>query len=185
VNKTVLIPRQETEILADRILKELLPHPSRSGTFCNRIRLHWHRPEEKKTRLQSDLIDISPEALATTRQNALQNGVEVEILQGDLLAPFKGQAISSLQPALYCRKRVFSARSRGSSVGAPRGISWGVDRLEFYQRLAIELPRYLKAGGKVYFEIGTGMGEQVKIYSMLHAGKAGRSHKIGHPMTVT
>ncbi len=34
VNKNVLIPRQETEILADKILKELPTTPSKSGMYA-------------------------------------------------------------------------------------------------------------------------------------------------------
>jgi release factor glutamine methyltransferase len=34
--------------------------------------------------------------------------------------------------------------------------------LKFYEQFARDLPRYLNPNGKVYFEIGTGMGDQVK-----------------------
>ncbi|HUD01276.1 MAG TPA: peptide chain release factor N(5)-glutamine methyltransferase, partial [Rhabdochlamydiaceae bacterium] len=105
---------------------------------------------------------------ATTRQNALQNGVEVEILQGDLLAPFKGQAdIIDCNPP-YIAEKEFSQLDREVRQWEPlEALVGGLTGLEFYQRLAIELPRYLKSNGKVYFEIGTGMGEQVK--NLFHA----------------
>src|ERR1700688_1627240 len=92
VNKNVLIPRQETEILADRILKELPTTPVEiwdvcTGSGCIGIALKKKRPDCKVI-----LSDISPEALAVAKENAEKNGVEVELLQGDLLGPFHGKA---------------------------------------------------------------------------------------------
>ena len=37
------------------------------------------------------LSDISKQALSVAAENAEKNGVEVEILEGDLLAPFAGK----------------------------------------------------------------------------------------------
>jgi release factor glutamine methyltransferase len=38
-----------------------------------------------------------------------------------------------------------------------------VGGLAFYERLAKELPKYLKPSSKVFFEIGTGMGEKILL----------------------
>jgi release factor glutamine methyltransferase len=85
-----------------------------------------------------------------------------------LLAPFKGQADIIVCNPPYIAEKEFSQLAREVRQWEPlEALVGGLTGLEFYQRLAIELPRYLKAGGKVYFEIGTGMGEQVK--NLFHA----------------
>lgn len=164
VNKKVLIPRQETEILADKIVKELPAHPVEiwdlcTGSGCIGIALKKKRPDCKVV-----LSDISPDALALARENALQNGVEVEFVQGDLLQPFQGKKADLIvcNPPYIAEKdylgldrEVREWEPKTALVGGPSGF-------EFYQRMASVLPHYLNPRGKVYFEIGRGMGEEVK-----------------------
>lgn len=163
VNKTVLIPRQETEILADRILKELPATPVEiwdvcTGSGCIGIALKKKRPDCKVV-----LSDLSTEALAIARENAEQNGVEVELLQGDLLKPFQGKADIIICNPPYISEKDFTKLDREVREWEPKSaLVGGPSGLEYYQRLAVDLPRYLNPNGKVYFEIGTGMGEQVK-----------------------
>ena len=161
VNKNVLIPRQETEILADRILKELPEAPVEiwdvcTGSGCIGIALKKKRPDCKVI-----LSDISPEALAVAKENA--NGVEVELLQGDLLGPFQGKADVIVCNPPYISAKDYAGLDREVREWEPKtALVGGVSGFEFYHRLAQDLPRYLKPSGKVYFEIGTGMGEQIK-----------------------
>jgi release factor glutamine methyltransferase len=161
VNKNVLIPRQETEILADRILKELPEAPVEiwdvcTGSGCIGIALKKKRPDCKVI-----LSDISSEALAVAKENA--NGVEVELLQGDLLGPFQGKADIIVCNPPYITEKDYAGLDREVREWEPKtALVGGVSGLEFYQRLSCDLPRYLNPSGKVYFEIGTGMGEQIK-----------------------
>jgi release factor glutamine methyltransferase len=163
VTKNVLIPRQETEILADRILKELPSTPVEiwdvcTGSGCIGIALKKKRPDCKVI-----LSDISTEALALARENALQNGVDVELLQGDLLKPFQGKADIIVCNPPYISEKEFTQLDREVCEWEPKSaLVGGPSGFEFYEKLSVELPRYLKPSGKVYFEIGTGMGDQVK-----------------------
>jgi release factor glutamine methyltransferase len=163
VNKDVLIPRQETEILADRILKELPSTPVEiwdvcTGSGCIGIALKKKRPDCRVI-----LADISPEALTIARENAQQNEVEVELLQGDLLKPFQGKADIIVCNPPYISEKAFTQLDREVRQWEPKtALIGGPSGLEFYERLSVELPRYLNPNSKVYFEIGAGMGEQVK-----------------------
>lgn len=162
VDPRVLIPRPETEILVEMISKE---KPSGilwdvcTGSGCIGIALKKAHPE-----LSVTLSDISQDAIALAKENAKRNEVDVQVLQGDLLTPFKGQKadwiicnppyISELEySALDPSVRDFEPKQ--ALVGGPSG-------LEFYERLARELPHYLNANGNVYFEIGSGQGEAMK-----------------------
>lgn len=164
VTKNVLIPRQETEILTDKILKELPAHPVEiwdicTGSGCIGIALKKKRPDCKVV-----LSDISPEALALARKNGLQNGVEVELVQGDLLQPFQSKKADIIvcNPP-YIAEKDFQGLDREVREWEPKtALVGGPSGFEFYQRMAAQLPPYLNPQGKVYFEIGTGMGGQVK-----------------------
>ncbi len=156
VNKNVLIPRQETEILADRILKELPTEPVEiwdvcTGSGCIGVALKKKRPDCKVV-----LSDISEEALSVARENTK----DIEILQGDLLKPFQGRKADLIvcNPP-YIFESDYSRLDKEVREWEPKIALVG--GLEFYKRLAEELPGYLRPGAKVYFEMGTGMGEQV------------------------
>lgn len=163
VNKNVLIPRQETEILADRILKELPPTPVEiwdvcTGSGCIGIALKKKRPDCKVI-----LSDISPEALSIARANAETNSVEVEFLQGDLLKPFQGKADIIVSNPPYITEKDYAVLDQEVRNWEPKmALEAGPNGLKFYEQFAQDLPRYLNPNGKVYFEIGTGMGDQVK-----------------------
>jgi release factor-specific protein-(glutamine-N5) methyltransferase len=94
VGPAALIPRPETEILVEALLKRLPPQEELSladvGTGCGNIvvTLAIHLP---RARLWA--IDSSTEALALAQENARAHGVEDRIgfLQGDLLTPLYRQ----------------------------------------------------------------------------------------------
>jgi release factor glutamine methyltransferase len=110
------------------------------------------------------LSDISSEALAIAAENASINCVEVELLEGDLLHAFKGRSADFIvcNPP-YISEREFSSLDIEVRAHEPRrALIAGESGLEFYERLACELPSYLNPGSKIWFEIGTGQGEAVQ-----------------------
>ena len=160
----VLIPRQETEILVSKIVESLPNEPLAiwdvcTGSGCIGISLKNARPEWTLT-----LSDISPEALEVAKKNAEVNGVEVSFVQGDLLSPFQGKKADVIicNPP-YITEDEFAHLDAGVRNFEPKlALVGGSTGLEFYKRLASDLPHFLMPGGKVFFELGTGMGEQVK-----------------------
>ena len=88
VNRHALVPRPETELLAEsgwEFLSTLNPQPSTAldfgtGTGCIAIALAMKCPSAKIV-----ATDISPDALALARENATRNNVagRIEFLQGD------------------------------------------------------------------------------------------------------
>ncbi|MBS0615966.1 MAG: peptide chain release factor N(5)-glutamine methyltransferase [Verrucomicrobia bacterium] len=167
ITPDVLIPRPETEILVAKILEQIPGEPLEvwdvcTGSGCIAIAL-------KKARPQWSVFasDISPIALAVAKANAVQNGVDVTFFEGDLLQPFQGRkadVIISNPP--YVTLQEYASMDKSEPKIALVG---GTTGYEFYQRFAQEISTYLKPGGKVYFEIGTGMGE--KVASLFSFGK--------------
>jgi len=167
VNRDVLIPRHETEILVDRIVKEISETAVEiwdvcTGSGCIGIALKKKRPDCKVI-----LSDISKEALLVAKENAEKNGVEVELLQGDLLQPFQGKADIIVCNPPYISEKEYATLDREVREWEPKIALIG--GMQFYERLSHELPRYLHPHGKVYFEIGTGMGKQIKnLFTSVH-----------------
>lgn len=167
VTPDVLIPRQETEILLDKICARLRACDPKNkvvwdiccGAGCLAIGLKKALPD-----LQVTASDISPKALEVCKKNCKLNDVHVSLVQGDLLAPFAGAKADVvvcnppyISEAEYTvlDKDVKDFEPHGALVGGPTG-------LEFYARLAADLPQYLNPGAKIFFEIGTGQGNGVK-----------------------
>ncbi len=93
VNRHVLIPRPETEILVEEIIHWLEIHPGRRlmadiGTGSGAIAVTC---ADRFPDLSITAIDISPEALAIAQKNAALHSVapQIEFLQNDLLTGVK------------------------------------------------------------------------------------------------
>jgi release factor glutamine methyltransferase len=177
VTPKVLIPRQETEILVDRIAKQLEKEELEGkclwdiccGSGCMGIAL-----KKKFPQLQVTLADISKEALDIAKKNAEINQVEVEILQGDLLQPFIGRRVNFLvcNPP-YIAEHEFNGLDVEVRDFEPRqALISGPTGLEFYDRLASGLRDFLIPSSKVWLEIGSGQG--LSIYEIFQ--KKGWSH---------
>lgn len=158
ITPDVLIPRPETEILVAKILEQI---PDQSievwdictGSGCIAIALKKARPQWAVF-----ASDISFRALAVARENATQNGVEITFLEGDLLKPFQGKkadVIISNPPYLSSQDYISMDKSEPKIA-----LESGPSGYEFYERFSKEISMYLKPQGKVFFEIGTGMGTQ-------------------------
>ncbi len=167
LNRDVLIPRQETEILLDKICARLrfLDLEGKSawdlccGSACLGIGLKKAFPQLKVV-----LSDCSLEALDVAKKNIECNGVKVNYFQGDLLEPFKGMKVDFLicNPP-YVSEQEYALLDDSVRHFEPRlALVAGATGLEFYERLAWELPAYLNPGAQVFFEIGTGQGEPLK-----------------------
>lgn len=166
VNNDVLIPRQETEILVDRIATLLAKEELAGkvlvdlccGSGCIGIALKRKLPE-----LHVILSDFSPQALAIAKENAAANAVEVEFREGDFLNPLEGRMFDYLvcNPP-YVSEEEFKDLEREVRDFEPKIALVAEDQgLAFYRRLAAELPKGLNPGAKVWLEMGYRQGEAV------------------------
>jgi release factor glutamine methyltransferase len=171
VTPSVLIPRQETEILVDLVSNSFKQQDLKgknlldlcSGSGCIGLSLKKKFPE-----LSVSLSDVSLEALTLSKKSADAEGLNVEFIQGDLLSSFQGRKADFVicNPP-YISELEYEGLSVSVKGYEPKlALVGGVTGLEFYERLARDLPGCLKRGGKVFFEIGYQQGEGVsKIFS--------------------
>lgn len=166
VTPEVLIPRQETEILVDKIIREIGERDLADkvlwdvccGSGCIGITIKKRYPQ-----LKVFLSDLSPQALAIAKENAKRNEVEVEFLQGDLLEPFKDCKVDFFvcNPP-YIAESEFAQLDREVKDFEPKqALISGPSGLECYERLAKTLPSHLNPGGLAWFEIGHAQGDGV------------------------
>lgn len=168
VTPAVLIPRQETEILVDKIAKILSKYETLKDKvlwdICCGSGIIGIALKNRFNELTVCCSDISPEALVVAKENAKSNGVDIEFLEGDLFLPFKGRKTDFVvcNPPYISEKEFISLDCEVRDHEPRQALIGGETGLEFYQRLSHELPNHLNPGSKVWFEIGTAQGKGVQ-----------------------
>jgi len=162
IDSRVLIPRPETEILVEMISKKAkrgVLWDICTGSGCMGIALKKACPE-----LQVTLSDLSPDALILASENGKLNGVDVSILQGDLLAPFKGQKADFIvcNPPYISEDEYTKLDPSVRDFEPKLALVGGKKGSEIYERFKQDLPSYLNPGAQVFFEIGSQQGSALK-----------------------
>ena len=160
VDKRVLIPRPETEILVDKILSEI-PQKAKlwdvcTGSGCIGIALKKAKPS-----LQVTLSDISQNALVVARNNAEINNVEIDTLQGDMLDPFVGQTADYIicNPPYISEVEYETLQPHVRQFEPKQALVSGKTGLECYERLIIKLSEVIHPGSVLWLEIGHEQGK--------------------------
>ena len=168
----VLIPRPETELLVEKAVAWAKSFCEKSDTAracrvldigCGSgaigVSLAKLVPAASVT-----CTDISPAALEIARQNAARLSVDVEFLEGDLLAPVEGRKFDLiLSNPPYIARDVVRGLAREVRDHEPEmALCGGEDGLDVYRQLASSLGDALQPGGAVMMEIGHDQREAVK-----------------------
>lgn len=165
VNRSVLIPRPETEMLVENALKVMPPFPLvvdvGTGSGAIAVSLAYFNREALVY-----ATERSTEAVEVARRNCARHGVSdrVSLHQGDLLQPLHSclaeggvDLIAANLP--YIAESDLSGLPGEVSMFEPRlALDGGVDGLELYRRLVPEAADFLKKGGFLLIEIGFDQG---------------------------
>lgn len=170
VDRRVLIPRPETEIMVDRIVQKISKFDLEgrvcwdicTGSGCIGIALKKFLPA-----LDVTLADCSQEVLNLASLNAKANEVELTIVLGDLLEPFltkneKNADFVVCNPPYISSSEYLNLQSSVRDFEPKAALVGGERGTEFYERLADGLPSILNPRAHVFLEIGAGQGEEVK-----------------------
>ena len=173
VDRRVLIPRPETELLVEQSLSILSKTSFKRilsvleiGTGSGAIAIALAK-EMKNIFLVA--TDISKDALAIAMENAKSEGVQsqIEFVNGDLFGPFRPSRERKFfdlilsNPPYIIRPEIGSLAKEVRDYEPIVALDGGEDGLEFYRRLISQAPFYLWEGGWLLLEIGQGQGPLV------------------------
>jgi release factor glutamine methyltransferase len=164
VDRRVLVPRPETELLVDRCLALLdgVAGPAvldvGTGSGAIALALASELPEARVAG-----CDVSGDALDVARANGERLGVEVEWVASDMLAGVEGRRfhlVVSNPP--YVAAGEIEALEPEVRDWEPRGATVaGETGLETIERLVAQAPAALEPGGALVLEVGAGQAAAV------------------------
>ncbi|MDE6318151.1 MAG: peptide chain release factor N(5)-glutamine methyltransferase [Lachnospiraceae bacterium] len=179
VNSDVLVPRQDTEILVEEVMKQL--HDGMrildlcTGSGCILLSLlHYSNGCEGVG------TDLSPQALTMAVKNyerlrEERAGMEARFLEGDLFAALENGRASDdgtapgnrfdiiVSNPPYIETSVVDTLMPEVREHEPlMALDGGADGLVFYRRITERAGAYLNGGGMLFFEIGCGQAEAVR-----------------------
>lgn len=161
VNEHVLIPRQDTEILVEEAMRYL--HDGMrildlcTGSGCILLSLlHYSNDCEGVG------VDISQEALQVAAQNAELLGIKADFLKSDLYERVTGKFDLLVSNPPYIESTVIPTLMEEVREYDPYlALDGGEDGLDFYRRIIGGAQDYLKRGGQILMEIGSGQAQAV------------------------
>lgn len=182
VTPDVLIPRQDTEILVEEVLKEL-NDGSRildmcTGSGCILLSLLYFSND-----CEGVGVDVSEEALAVAKDNAGRLELDetfdmlfdprhgkkhidqskIEFIESNLFNDVRGKFDIIVSNPPYIRSDVIPTLMEEVRDYEPMlALDGREDGLFFYREIVKKSPNYLNGGGLLFFEIGYDQAEDVK-----------------------
>ncbi len=168
VDERVLIPRPETELLAERAAEEIARRPAGARvldlcTGSGAIAVAVTKMCQKKGKpVYMTAADISADALSLARENAAENGAEMSFVQSDLFESIRGKFDAILSNPPYIPSAEIGNLQREVKDFEPRlALDGGADGLDFYRRIAKGFSAHLAPGGFLLLECGMGQAENL------------------------
>lgn len=161
VNEHVLIPRFDTEILVEEVMKHL--HDGFSildmctGSGCILLSLlHYSNG------CTGVGVDVSQDALIVAEENARRLQKKASFIRSDLFEQVKGTYDMIVSNPPYIRSDVIPNLMEEVKDHEPLlALDGREDGLYFYKKIINESPAFLRGGGMLFFEIGYDQGQQV------------------------
>ena len=158
VNEHVLIPRQDTEILVEETAKFLRDGMQFldlcTGSGCILLSLLHLKPGVEGTG-----VDLSPEALKVAEKNRERLGAKAALIQSDLFDKIEGAFDVIVSNPPYIKRAEIETLMDEVRLHEPyMALDGHEDGLYFYREIAEEAPKYLRAGGGLFLEIGCDQG---------------------------
>ncbi len=165
VNKKVLTPRMETEILVEQVLKaaknfkktKILDLGTGSGAIAVAV--------AKNCEAEVTAVDISKAALQTAEANAKKNDVKVEFLHSNLFSGLKRKRkfdIIVSNPPYIASVDIKKLDKNVRECDPVLALDGGQDGLDFYRAIIPASTKRLTNGGLLMLEIGKGQGKDVR-----------------------
>lgn len=169
VNEDVLIPRQDTEVLVEEVLKlsrTVFPEEKGkhlnildvcTGSGCILLSLLSNLEHAEGTG-----VDLSEKALNVARINGRNLGIQAEWIHSNLFDKVQGKYDMIVSNPPYIKTSVIEELMDEVKYHEPKmALDGREDGLYFYRAMIREAEEYLNQGGILAFEIGYDQGESV------------------------
>ena len=166
VREGVLIPRQDTELLVERVLnylkqkiqgKKVKVLDMCTGSGCIAISI-------KKLAENVDVtaVDLSPKALKVAIDNAKQLDAKVTFIESDLFENVSGKYdIIVSNPPYISKSDIETLMEEVKNHEPMMALDGDEDGLIFYKKISEKLNEYLSDDGMIFYEIGYDQGKTV------------------------
>lgn len=166
VDRRVLIPRPETELLVRWIIEKENGKPGHviefgTGSGCMAVALAKHLKEASIS-----ACDISEDALEVAKRNADLNKAQVgffrlDVLENKAVLPFRYRVMLSNPPYVRESEKPFMQRNVLDYEPETALFVSDSDALVYYRNIALLGRKYLNDGGSIYFEINENLHREV------------------------
>ena len=164
VAPAVLIPRPETEELAEKVIEEVRSRGGGrvldlcTGSGAIAIAVAKNSPAEVTA------TDVSEAACTVARANAAGAGVSVKVLAGDMFAPVAEEKFDVIvsNPPYIPHGDIAGLQDKVKKFEPLAALDGGEDGLDFYRTIAREGAERLTEGGVIFLEFGEGQADAVK-----------------------
>ena len=171
VSRDVLIPRVDTEVLAETAIKYLKDTGRLdarvldlcSGTGCIGCAIAAELP-----RVRVVLADVSPEAMEISRRNVSRNGLDgrISFLPADVmkLLPLMTGSFDLVvsNPPYIPTVEIMTLDPSVRDYEPVWALDGGEDGLDFYRAILKNWASVIRQGGELMFEVGEDQAERVK-----------------------
>ncbi len=172
VNRHVLIPRPETEILAGHAWRFLQERTEKTesvkaldfgtGSGCLAVMLAIKCPAAK-----IHALDLSPCALGVARENATRHKVSEQIIfhEGDGFAAIAEETkfdLIAANPPYVASEEILTLEIEVKDHDPKLALDGGPDGLDFFRTLAGQAASWLNAEGNLMVEFGEGQAESIR-----------------------
>ena len=162
VNEAVLIPRPETELLAEKAINAIKEkgytscHDLCTGSGAIAVAI------AKNTSATVSASDVSVSALEVAKANVLSSGAKVKCYLSDMFKAVDGSFdLIVSNPPYIPTKDVEELDKKVKDFEPTLALDGGADGLDFYREIAKNLD-HLNEGGTLLLEFGIGQGQQIK-----------------------
>lgn len=160
-DERALIPRPETEILAEEAAKlankdsKVLDLCTGSGAIAIAIK--------KRTDANVFASDVSEKALALAKENAEVNGADVTFIKSDMFRSLTEGDFDILvsNPPYIKTEDIETLQKEIKDFEPIIALDGGRDGLDFYRQISIYAKNFVKTGGYILMECGMGQAEDV------------------------
>ena len=163
VDERALIPRPETEILADYAVKSIEEGDKVldlcTGSGCIAVSIAKNCLPKRVSVTAADLSDA---AIMLAKENARYNSVSIDFVQSDLFTNVHGRYNLIVCNPPYIKSSDIPNLQREVKNFEPKiALDGGDDGLDFYRRISKSIRSYLAKDGILLLECGEGQAEEI------------------------